>query len=49
MRIDPSYYREKAFRTLMLYKAAETEEAKAYVVTVAHRYGKLAAELEQKA
>lgn len=49
MRIDPSYYREKAFRTLMLYKGAETDEAKAYVVTVAQRYGKLAAELEQKA
>jgi hypothetical protein len=49
MRIDPGYYREKAYRTLMLYKGAETDEAKAYVVTVAQRYGKLAAELEQKA
>ena len=49
MRIDPTHYREKAFRTLMLYKGAETDEAKAYVVSVAQRYAKLAAELEQKA
>jgi len=47
VRIDPSYYREKARQTLELSKRAQDQEIKAYLRKVAKEYGRLADEAER--
>ena len=48
MRTDPQYFRAKAQETVALAKRTKDKDNKAYLLSVAERYEKLASEAEQK-
>lgn len=48
MRTDPQYFRLKAQETLVVAKRTKDKDNKAYLLSVAERYEKLAVEAEQR-